>query len=99
MSQVILPIFTRLWNGDANTRIEASAQLVGHLESSQKSAATEAAATTDNEADGSQLEDGLAADVSYSLKRLIRGLASPRESSRIGFAVALTEVRPFPAFM
>ena len=31
-------------------------------------------------------------DVSYALKRLIRGLGSPRESSRLGFAVALTEV-------
>ena len=40
--------------------------------------------------------DGLdalnAQDVSYSIRRLIRGLASPRESSRLGFAVALTEV-------
>ncbi|TFK72185.1 hypothetical protein BDN72DRAFT_792794 [Pluteus cervinus] len=40
--------------------------------------------------------DGLellnAQDVSYSIRRLIRGLASPRESSRLGFAVALTEL-------
>ena len=34
-----------------------------------------------------------AADVVYSVKRLIRGLASSRESSRLGFSVALTEVR------
>ena len=33
-----------------------------------------------------------AEDVVYSLKRLVRGLASSRESSRLGFAVALTEV-------
>ncbi|KAN0066282.1 DNA-directed DNA polymerase [Thecaphora frezii] len=33
-----------------------------------------------------------AADLSYALKRLIRGLASPRENSRLGFAVALTEL-------
>lgn len=33
-------------------------------------------------------------DVRYSIRRLIRGLASSRESSRLGFAVALTEVRP-----
>lgn len=31
-------------------------------------------------------------DVVYSVKRLVRGLASSRESSRLGFAVALTEV-------
>ncbi|KAI0086629.1 DNA polymerase phi-domain-containing protein [Irpex rosettiformis] len=40
--------------------------------------------------------DGLdvynAQDVSYSIRRLVRGLASPRESSRLGFAVALTEL-------
>jgi DNA polymerase phi len=33
-----------------------------------------------------------AEDVVYCLKRLIRGLGSSRESSRLGFAVALTEV-------
>jgi DNA polymerase phi len=32
-------------------------------------------------------------DLAYSVRRLVRGLASPRESSRLGFAVALTEVR------
>ncbi|KII88994.1 hypothetical protein PLICRDRAFT_108863 [Plicaturopsis crispa FD-325 SS-3] len=41
-------------------------------------------------------KDGLdalnAQDVSYSIRRLVRGLASPRESSRLGFAVALTEL-------
>ena len=31
-------------------------------------------------------------DVKYSIKRLIRGLGSSRDSSRLGFAVALTEV-------
>lgn len=37
--------------------------------------------------------DGLnSPDVAYSIRRLLRGLASPRKSSRIGFAVALTEV-------
>lgn len=34
-------------------------------------------------------------DVRYSIRRLVRGLASSRESSRLGFAVALTEVRSF----
>jgi len=31
-------------------------------------------------------------DVVYAVKRLIRGLGSSRDSSRLGFAVALTEV-------
>ena len=55
--------------------------------------------------EGKQGGDGLdalnAQDVSYSIRRLIRGVASPRESSRLGFALALTEVRlqsPLPYF-
>lgn len=40
-----------------------------------------------------KLDKDNAADISYSIRRLIRGLASPRESSRLGFAVAFTEVR------
>lgn len=40
----------------------------------------------------SRLDQTLASEVSYSLRRLLRGLASPREQSRVGFAVALTEL-------
>ena len=40
-----------------------------------------------------KLDSDNAPDVAYAIRRLIRGLASPRESSRLGFAVALTEVR------
>lgn len=39
-----------------------------------------------------KLDHTLASEVSYSLRRLVRGLASPREHSRVGFAVALTEL-------
>ncbi|RDB24111.1 DNA polymerase V [Hypsizygus marmoreus] len=50
----------------------------------------------DEEEDWPTKSDGLdvlnAQDVSYSIRRLVRGLASPRESSRLGFAVALTEL-------
>ncbi|EOR01392.1 DNA polymerase V [Wallemia ichthyophaga EXF-994] len=38
------------------------------------------------------IEKHHAPDVSYAIKRLIRGLASPRESSRLGFAVTLTQL-------
>ena len=40
----------------------------------------------------SMLDSLNAPDVAYSIRRLVRGLGSPRESSRLGFAVALTEV-------
>lgn len=54
--------------------------------------------------DGKKLDKQLAKDnaedVVYTVKRLVRGLASSRESSRLGFAVALTEVgRPFFTMM
>jgi len=46
-----------------------------------------------------RLDDLNAQDVSYSIRRLIRGLASPRESSRLGFAVTLTEVGSVTSLM
>ena len=33
------------------------------------------------------------AELSYALTRLVKGLASGRESARLGFSIALTEVR------
>jgi DNA polymerase phi len=33
-------------------------------------------------------------EVTYAVRRLMKGLASHRESSRLGFSVALCEVRP-----
>lgn len=39
-----------------------------------------------------RLDELNTADVSYSVRRLIRGLASPRENARIGFAVMLSEL-------
>lgn len=39
-----------------------------------------------------RLDKENAPDVVYAVKRLIRGLGSSRDSSRLGFAVAVTEV-------
>ncbi|KAJ1030383.1 hypothetical protein NDA16_001292 [Ustilago loliicola] len=48
------------------------------------------------EAEAEAVEEALGnrtvADLMYALRRLLRGLASPRESSRLGFAVVLTEL-------
>lgn len=43
-----------------------------------------------------RLDKENAPDVVYAVKRLIRGLGSSRDSSRLGFAVALTEARLLP---
>ncbi|KAL1748073.1 DNA polymerase phi-domain-containing protein [Schizophyllum fasciatum] len=98
-----LPLFWRLSSASRKERLEASVKLIDALERFQTQyAARDAAATpseehsdADDDEDATE-SDGLdalnAQDVSYSIRRLIRGLASPRESSRLGFAVALTEL-------
>ncbi|SJX60313.1 related to DNA polymerase V [Sporisorium reilianum f. sp. reilianum] len=53
-------------------------------------------ALTVDEQEADAVEEALGnrtvADLMYALRRLLRGLASPRESSRLGFAVVLTEL-------
>jgi DNA polymerase phi len=72
---------------DAESGIEVDGSDDGDVsgELDEDTAALDASLTRDN-----------AEDVSYTVKRLVRGLASSRESSRLGFAVALTEVSIFP---
>lgn len=90
MSVAVLPVFSRLWHSDAEIRNASSAQLIAHLQVVQAQESSEKSLEEDCHDDIHI--DNLASDVSYSLKRLIRGLGSPRESSRLGFAVALSEV-------
>lgn len=100
-----LPLFWHLSSSSRKERINASVKLIGALEQFQAQFVSRNMPDTNS---GSEMEvdeddeentntsDGLdvlnAQDVSYSIRRLVRGLASPRESSRLGFAVALTEV-------
>lgn len=93
-----LPLFWHLSSANKKERIDASAKLVSALEHFQSNFVPKPATPeTSEDEDEGKTSDGLdllnAQDVSYSIRRLIRGLASPRESSRLGFAVALTEVR------
>jgi DNA polymerase phi len=92
-----LPLFWKLSSASQKERIDASVKLVGALEQFQSQfVPKDSPETSEGDEDGGPKTDGLdalnAQDVSYSLRRLIRGLASPRESSRLGFAVVLTEV-------
>ena len=100
-----LPLFWDLSSASKKDRINASVKLVGALEQFQAKFVpqTPAPGTSGSDDDDDEDEDEgalksdelnlqNAQDVSYSIRRLIRGLASPRESSRLGFAVALTEV-------
>jgi len=92
-----LPLFWKLSSASKKDRVDASVKLISALEQFQ------VLHVPQSKSDGSDNEggDGLDAlnsqDVSYSIRRLVRGLASPRESSRLGFSVALTEVRPCPS--
>ena len=98
-----LPLFWDLSSASKKNRIDASVKLVGALEQFQARFVPQTPAPGTPDSDDEEDEDGgapesnelnllNAQDVSYSIRRLIRGLASPRESSRLGFAVALTEV-------
>ena len=92
-----LPLFWDLSATSVNTRLDASVKLVSSLEHFQSQFVPKQDAGRAEDEEG-RTGDGLdalnAQDVSYSIRRLVRGLGSPRESSRLGFAVALTEVSP-----
>ncbi|KAJ7109235.1 DNA polymerase phi-domain-containing protein [Mycena epipterygia] len=96
-----LPLFWHLSSASKKQRIDASVKLVGALEQFQAQfvpkdplqvSASDDEGDEDDEIHTDQIDVLNAQDVSYSIRRLIRGLASPRESSRLGFAVALTEL-------
>jgi DNA polymerase phi len=108
MASTTLSLFWNLSSNSVEDRIDASAKLVSVLETFQaqhvpsaSSGETSSEDEDEEDGDGGQprsrkdsLDRSNAPDVAYSIRRLVRGLASPRESSRLGFAVALTEVRP-----
>jgi len=86
-----LEYFWHLSAANKTTRLDASEQLVSALEKFQ--AAHEVPTPAPGADTAENLDRVNAPDVAYAIKRLVRGLASPRESSRLGFSVALTEVR------
>ncbi|KAF9053534.1 hypothetical protein BDZ89DRAFT_1056125 [Hymenopellis radicata] len=89
-----LPLFWNLSSASKKERIDSSVKLVSALEQfqAQFSNTSEVSEGDDEEDQVDPLDKYNAQDVSYSIRRLIRGLASPRESSRLGFSVALTEL-------
>ncbi|OCH90301.1 hypothetical protein OBBRIDRAFT_887807 [Obba rivulosa] len=94
-----LPLFWHLSSANKKERLDASVKLVSALEHFQSQfvpkLVQEESEDEGEDADAAKtggLDALNAQDVSYSIRRLIRGLASPRESSRLGFAVALTEL-------
>ncbi|KAG8686030.1 DNA-directed DNA polymerase, partial [Ceratobasidium sp. 395] len=103
-----LPLFWHLSSASTEERLDASVKLITSLEQFQidktSTAAKEDSEDSETSEEGSADEGGgskqvgelNSEDVRYALRRLIRGLASPRESSRLGFSVALTETLAHP---
>ncbi|KAJ1934842.1 DNA-directed DNA polymerase, partial [Linderina macrospora] len=73
---------------DESKRVAAAAQLITALCEFQAAmpASTEVATTEED------LGRICASDVAYAIKRLIKGLASPRDGARQGFSLVLTEL-------
>lgn len=91
-----LPLFWNLSSSSKKDRVDSSVKLVRALERFQENHLVQhrpPGGGSESEDAGDPLDVLNSPDVSYSIRRLIRGLASPRECSRLGFSVALTEVR------
>ncbi|KZT60362.1 hypothetical protein CALCODRAFT_480671 [Calocera cornea HHB12733] len=82
-----LPLYYTLASRSTSERLDASATLLLALEQFQAQHSVPSAAEGDVQR---QFEALNAADVQYAVNRLVKGLASSREQSRMGFAVALT---------
>jgi len=91
-----LSLFWNLSSASKKERINATVKLVSSLEKFQAQHSPKVSQGSEDDEENVGPTDGLdvlnSHDVAYSIRRLIRGLASPRESSRLGFSVALTEV-------
>lgn len=87
-----LALFWHLSSASKKERIDASVKLVGALDQFQSQFVPADYEGEDDATKPDALDALNAQDVSYSIRRLVRGLASPRQSSRLGFAVALSEV-------
>ncbi|KAG8992223.1 DNA-directed DNA polymerase [Tulasnella sp. JGI-2019a] len=91
-----LPLYWKLSSPADEERLSASVDLIGSIERFQldHTATSEAVApvNADSPTEGwaTHINAATSEDVKYALRRLTRGLASPNESSRLGFAVALT---------
>ncbi|KAJ2455201.1 DNA-directed DNA polymerase [Coemansia sp. RSA 2336] len=83
-----LEFYWELASLDESTRIKAATQLISTLVKFQaEMPKASKMAMTEKE-----LDEMCAGDVSYGVKRLIKGLASPRDGARQGYSVALAEL-------
>lgn len=94
----LLQFFWKLSDLNKNVRLEAVAGLVEHVKSSQDAfvAPTEIVVSKKEKTlslyDSGALASKCCSDLTYTVKRLIKGLASTRDSARLGFMLALLAV-------
>ncbi|CEH19277.1 Predicted regulator of rRNA gene transcription (MYB-binding protein) [Ceraceosorus bombacis] len=82
-------------SSSASSSSSSSSSSSGHSHAHVHTSSTIISLTPDEEAlraTQDRLQGALDGDTIYTVKRLIRGLASSRESARIGFSVALSEL-------
>lgn len=94
MATTTLQLYWDLASFDPSVRQRAAHSLIKTLAEFQKT--HEEALEQIDVADTEEKLDALcASDVSYAVRRLIRGLSSSRQGARQGFSLALTEVSFF----
>jgi hypothetical protein len=94
MATTTLQLYWDLASYDASVRQSAAHSLIRTLADFQKT--HEASLSEQGVADTEETLDALcASDVSYAVRRLLRGLPSSRQGARQGFSLALTEVRGY----
>ncbi|KAI7967345.1 hypothetical protein MJO29_000622 [Puccinia striiformis f. sp. tritici] len=83
MSAQIMSLFGSLSSSNLDERVSAASSIVYHLAQVEPVPARSDA----------HLEDcSNSTDLNYTLKRLVRGLASPTPGARLGFSIALCEI-------
>ncbi|KAA1095061.1 hypothetical protein PGT21_035177 [Puccinia graminis f. sp. tritici] len=83
MSAQIMSLFSSLSSSNIDERVSAATSIVYHL--TQVESAPHDLDSQQNDCSNSQ-------DLNYTLKRLVRGLASPTPGARLGFSIALCEI-------
>ena len=99
-SNPLLKFFWKLSDADKSVRLAAVADLISHLQVSQNAFSPQPHQEAFEAAkekvfslyDGGALKASCCADLTYTVKRLIKGLASGRDEARFGFMLALLAV-------
>lgn len=92
MATDTLQLYWDLASLDPQARLQSAQSLIRVLARFQKDHEAKFDTLPDTIDTEEQLDAACAPDVSYAIRRLLRGLPSSRQGSRQGFSLALTEV-------